>query len=109
MRFGFYRLNSKEFDIALSTLEKDKSYVEGKYTIAKLLVTADKRLIKSSKFNDFIIFDISSIENFVRNRLAKYRKNKCADRMFFSSSLIQYLCWKEDDCNENEKPHNEIE
>lgn len=42
MRFGFYRLNSEEFDIALSTLEKDKSYVDGKYTVVKLLVTSGK-------------------------------------------------------------------
>lgn len=28
--------------------------------------------------------------------------------MFFPSSLIQYLCWKRDECNENEKPHNKI-
>jgi len=63
----------------------------GDYQIAKLLVT---RKIHNPK-NDCLHIKMVHIRNFLRKRMHKYMDRKLGDRMFFSSSLLQYLIWDE--------------
>lgn len=58
----------------------------------------DKVLISrkmESARNDCIYLRLIDIKNFIKNRMSKYLDRKLGDRMFFQSSLIQYMIWEE--------------
>ncbi|MBY7737111.1 hypothetical protein QYF52_00380 [Paenibacillus polymyxa] len=70
----------------------DNSMVSfGDYQIAKLLVT---RKLDNPK-SDCLHIKMVHIRSFLRERMHKYMDRKLGDRMFFSSSLLQYLIWDE--------------
>lgn len=70
----------------------DNSMVSfGDYQIAKLLVTRKLHNPKS----DCLHIKMVHIRSFLRERMHKYMDRKLGDRMFFSSSLLQYLIWDE--------------
>ncbi|URJ46984.1 hypothetical protein MF628_001571 [Paenibacillus polymyxa] len=70
----------------------DNSMVSfGDYQIAKLLVT---RKLDNPK-SDCLHIKMVHIRSFLRERMHKYMDRKLGNRMFFSSSLLQYLIWDE--------------
>lgn len=62
------------------------------YRIAKILVT-DQPAIEQGSISYYHL-SLNDIENFILHRMRKYHERKFKDRIFFSSSLLQYLIWK---------------
>lgn len=56
------------------------------YRICKLLIANEQK-----KAPGFFYKSLNEVEDFIENRVRKYRNEKYADRMFFSSELFQHV------------------
>ncbi|MEW8963482.1 hypothetical protein [Paraclostridium dentum] len=71
----------------------EQKYVkESSWIIAKVAVTEDK------KEGNWLNITLKEINDFIVKRIETYLYDKHADRMYFSSTLIQYVAWK---CKQN--------
>jgi len=75
--------------------------VSDKYRICKLLIANEEK-----RNGSFLFWTLTRAEAFIRERIAKYPKEKYADRMFFGSELLQYTIqkhrWQENMTDEEE-------
>ncbi|TDL47397.1 hypothetical protein E2R60_29900 [Paenibacillus dendritiformis] len=86
-RFGFISgLNSYIRELSMSS----KIEVEN-YQVSKVLFSRKK----VSPRTDCIHIKLVHVKQFIKNRMTKYMDRKLADRMFFPSSLLQYIIWEE--------------
>lgn len=85
-RFGFTdKLN--EYDSL-----KHNSIVEfGDYQVAKLIISRKRQVQR----NDCLHIKMIHMRKFIQQRMEKYQDRKLNDRMFFDSSLLQYMIWEE--------------
>lgn len=60
--------------------------------IGKILFSRKKVNPRPSDCLHYTLYDVRT---FIKNRLNKYSDRKFSDRMFFPSSLLQYLTWEE--------------
>lgn len=86
-RFGFL----ENLNIYSDELNNKSSITIDNYQICKVLISRKRE----SPRNDCIHLRLIDIKNFIRNRMSKYLDRKLGDRMFFQSSLIQYMIWEE--------------
>jgi hypothetical protein len=83
-RFGF---TPKYEELVPEIQQKRHVVIPSQFQIGKILFSNE-----SQQQNDhFFHISLSNATKFIRNRIQKYPKEKFADRMFFPSSLIQYL------------------
>lgn len=61
------------------------------YQVSKVLFSRKK----VSPRSDCIHIKLVHVKQFIKNRMTKYMDRKLADRMFFPSSLLQYIIWEE--------------
>jgi hypothetical protein len=86
-RLGFVGNSSA----AKETLREHASCLLGKqYQIAKLLI-ANKQ---PRYHNRFLFVSLEQTRDFIRGRMKKYSDSKFRDRIFFNSTLMQYLIWE---------------
>lgn len=86
-RFGFIQ-NLTSYANELS----NKSYLEiGNYEIHKVLISRKRE----SPRKDCHYIRMVDINQFIKKRMHKYIDRKLPDRMFFQSSLLQYMIWEE--------------
>ncbi|KAA5806391.1 MULTISPECIES: hypothetical protein [Thermoanaerobacterium] len=85
-RFGIFP--KKEVSSIAKKLYNEKYITINSWIIAKLAVT-EKQID-----GPWIILTLSEIDEFIQKRIKSYQKDKYADRIYFPSSLLQYLTWK---------------
>jgi hypothetical protein len=90
-RFGIFPRDDVDRSICKNLLEQ-KYIKESSWIITKLAVTGNK--IEGNWLN----ITLKEIDNFIFKRIETYLSDKNADRIYFPSSLIQYITWK---CKEN--------
>lgn len=86
-RFGFF----KDYYSASRELVKQGKYETDVYQVKKLLVSRDEDVISE----EYIHLSLFQVRKFIYNRLKKYQDRKFGDRMFFPSSLMQYMIWEQ--------------
>ena len=102
-RLGF----SKETEPIIDCLSNNKKYLseeknETAYEIGKLLITN-----KTPANNDkFICVSLSDVNEFIKDRILKYPKNKKGDRIQFNSNLLQYIIHFSGESNKTEQKIN---
>lgn len=64
---------------------------EETYQVAKLLISRQRNDLSQRYFHIKMIH----MRKFIQQRMKKYQNRKMNDRMFFDSSLVQYMIWEE--------------
>lgn len=86
-RFGFVdNLNERHTELIHSA-----SISVENYQIYKVLISRKREASRS----DCIHLRLFDVKKFLNQRIQKYADRKYGDRMFFNSSLMQYLIWEE--------------
>ncbi|OAS17748.1 hypothetical protein [Paenibacillus oryzisoli] len=86
-RFGFIQ----DYDKASRELLEFGKFETDNYQVKKLLVSRKKEVVSE----EYIHISLIQIRKFISNRIRKYQDRKFGDRMFFPSSLLQYMIWEE--------------
>ncbi|MGH2330695.1 hypothetical protein [Thermoanaerobacter mathranii] len=89
-RFGIFP--REDVHRICKNLLEQKYIKESSWIIGKVAVTEHK------KEGNWLNVTLKEIDDFIFKRIKTYLRDKNADRIYFSSSLIQYITWK---CKEN--------
>lgn len=102
-RFGFLTAKRIE-ELASGKNWRTKDY--GEYQVGKLLVH-DLRELDDKYQKEAVSIKLSVIRNFIGKRFTEHRVEKFASRLFFPSSLMQFLSWEKfRKCYPNEEVKN---
>ncbi|WP_046215907.1 hypothetical protein [Paenibacillus wulumuqiensis] len=85
-RFGF----TDELD-KYNDLEHNPIIEFDNYQVAKFLISRQRKNPREDCFHIKMIY----MRKFIQQRMEKYQQRKMGDRMFFDSSLLQYIIWEE--------------
>jgi hypothetical protein len=85
-RFGIFH-KSQVPDIAVKLSQNGDKYVDNHWIVAKLAVTKER--VEGPWLNLLL----SEADEFIQKRIGSYLR-KYSDRVYFPSTLIQYLTWK---------------
>lgn len=89
-RFGIFP--REDVHRICKNLLEQKYIKESSWIIGKVAVTEHK------KEGNWLNVTLKEIDDFIFKRIKTYLRDKNADRIYFPSSLIQYITWK---CKEN--------
>ncbi len=85
-RFGFTNDLHKYDDLQHNAIVEFDNY-----QVAKLLISRQRNDLSQRYFHIKMIH----MRKFIQQRMKKYQNRKMNDRMFFDSSLVQYMIWEE--------------
>jgi hypothetical protein len=86
-RFGIFE--QAQVGELSNLLRNSSGFKSNSWVVAKLLVTSSPT--PNDRWHNLTL---GEAEDFIRRRVATYRDEKHADRMFFPNELMQYLAWK---------------
>lgn len=87
-RFGFV----SDFERYIKNVEENSIYnIKDNIQVGKVLFSNTP-----ANRSDIISIELSQAVKFIKSRMIINRERKYADRMFFPSSLLQYIIWQEE-------------
>ncbi len=89
MRTGLFKPNQR--NKVITELQTGKSCNEDSITVLKVLISHRYR---SSNNDSFHHLSLQDVEGHILQKLKKYKNSKNPAKLFFPSTLMQYLIWK---------------